>query len=67
MEARVWKRKINFFLLAIPIVLFNTQLGIGEWSQSSEEADMRAKDAAEVLLFVINEETRGVATVGEVS
>jgi Ca2+:H+ antiporter len=31
LEARVWKRKINFFLLAIPIVLFNTQLGIGEW------------------------------------
>jgi Ca2+:H+ antiporter len=31
LEARVWKRKINFFLLAIPIVLFNTQLGIGDW------------------------------------
>jgi Ca2+:H+ antiporter len=31
LESRVWKRKINFFLLAIPIVLLNTQLGIGDW------------------------------------
>jgi Ca2+:H+ antiporter len=31
LESRVWKRKINFFLLAIPIVLLNTQLGVGDW------------------------------------
>ena len=31
MESRVWKRKINFFLLAIPIVLLSEQLHLNEW------------------------------------
>ena len=31
LESRVWKRKINLFLLAIPIVLLNTQLHVGDW------------------------------------
>ena len=31
LESRVWKRKINLFLLAIPIVLLNTQLHVAEW------------------------------------
>jgi Ca2+:H+ antiporter len=31
LESRVWKRKINFFLLAIPLVLFNEQLGLSDW------------------------------------
>jgi Ca2+:H+ antiporter len=30
-ESRVWKRKINIFLLAIPLVLLNQQLGLNEW------------------------------------
>ncbi|HEY7093113.1 MAG TPA: hypothetical protein VH393_08045, partial [Ktedonobacterales bacterium] len=31
MESRVWKRKINFFLLAIPIILLSEQLHLNEW------------------------------------
>jgi Ca2+:H+ antiporter len=31
LESRVWKRKINLFLLAIPLVLFNEQLGLPDW------------------------------------
>jgi len=29
-EASVWKRKVNFFLLAIPVVLFHDRLGIDQ-------------------------------------
>lgn len=61
-----WRKRIAIPALeAAGVTYYDPQLGIGEWTQASEEADMRAKDAAEVLLFVINEETRGVATVGE--
>jgi Ca2+:H+ antiporter len=31
LESRVWKRKINFFLLAIPIILLSEQLHLNEW------------------------------------
>lgn len=31
MESHVWKRKINFFLLAIPLVLLSEQLGLSDW------------------------------------
>jgi Ca2+:H+ antiporter len=31
LESRVWKRKINLFLLAIPIVLLSEQLQLNEW------------------------------------
>src|SRR6516164_4207033 len=31
LESRVWKRKINLFLLAIPIILLSEQLHINEW------------------------------------
>jgi Ca2+/H+ antiporter len=31
LESRVWKRKINLFLLAIPIVLLSEQLHVNEW------------------------------------
>jgi Ca2+:H+ antiporter len=30
-ESRVWKRKINIFLLAIPLVLLSEQLHLNEW------------------------------------
>jgi Ca2+:H+ antiporter len=31
LESRVWKRKINLFLLAIPIILLSEQLHLNEW------------------------------------
>jgi hypothetical protein len=54
-------------LEAAGITYHDPQLGPGEWTEADEAADMRAKDAAEVLLFAIHEETRGVASIGEVS
>ncbi|MFN7921643.1 MAG: nucleoside 2-deoxyribosyltransferase domain-containing protein [Bryobacteraceae bacterium] len=63
-----WRRDI-----AIPaleragVSYFDPQLGVGEWNEACQAEEMRAKAEAEVLLFVINGETRGVATVGEAS
>jgi hypothetical protein len=61
-----WRRDIAIPALeAAGISYFNPQLGVGEWSPAREEEEMRAKDLADVLLFVINKETRGVASIGE--
>ena len=61
-----WRKRIAIPALeAAGVSYYDPQLGIGEWTEASEDADMAAKDAADVLLFVINEETRGIATVGE--
>lgn len=49
------------------ITYYNPQLPRGEWTEAREAEEMLAKDAAEVLLFVINGETRGVATVAEIA
>jgi hypothetical protein len=46
---------------------YNPQLGVGEWGPHREAEEMRAKDDASVLLFVLSSETRGVATVGEIA
>jgi hypothetical protein len=63
-----WRKRIAIPALeAAGVSYHDPQLGIGEWTEAHEDADMQAKDAADVLLFVINEETRGVATIGEVA
>jgi hypothetical protein len=63
-----WRRDIAIpRLQAAGITYHDPQLGPGEWTAAHEAADMKAKDEAAVLLFVINEETRGVASTGEVS
>ena len=46
---------------------FNPQLPLHAWTTEREAEEMQAKDAAQVLLFVISHETRGVATVAEVA
>jgi hypothetical protein len=61
-----WRHEIAIPALeAAGVSYYNPQLGVGEWSEACEAAEMEAKDAAEVLLFVINGETRGVASIGE--
>jgi hypothetical protein len=61
-----WRKQIAIPLLeAAGVSYYDPQLGSGEWTQSCEAAEMRAKAAADVLLFVIGGETRGVASIGE--
>jgi hypothetical protein len=63
-----WRRDIAIPALeAAAVTYYDPQLSLGAWSEANEAAEMQAKDAASVLLFVINHETRGVATVAEVA
>src|ERR1700712_4321123 len=63
-----WRKEIAIPALdAAGIGYFNPQLAFGAWTEAQEELDMRSKAAADVLLFVINDQTRGIATIGEVA
>lgn len=63
-----WRREIAIPALdAAGVTWYDPQLALGAWTSEREAEEMVAKDAADVLLFVINEETRGVATVAEVA
>src|SRR4051812_32944898 len=63
-----WRQKIAIPALeSAGVTYYDPQLGIGEWTEACEKAEMQSKTDAEVLLFVINGETRGVASVGEVA
>lgn len=63
-----WRRDVAIPALeAAGVTYYNPQLGLGEWTEACEDAEMRAKAAAEVLLFVVNGQTRGVATAAEVA
>jgi hypothetical protein len=63
-----WRKDIAIPILeAAGVSYFDPQLGPGEWTTAHEEIEMRAKAEADVLLFVISGETRGVATVAEVA
>ncbi len=63
-----WRQDVAVPALeAAGISYCNPQLPPGAWTPAMEAAEMLAKDAAEVLVFVLNGETRGVATVAEVA
>ncbi|MBM3797288.1 MAG: hypothetical protein FJW31_25310 [Acidobacteria bacterium] len=63
-----WRKEIATPLLDQAGVSYDhPQVGVGEWTELHEMADQHAKTAAEVPLFVINEATRGVASVAEVA
>ncbi len=63
-----WRRDVAIPMLeAAGISFHNPQLAPGVWTEADEIEDMRAKAEAEVLLFVISEATRGVASVAEVA
>src|SRR5262245_44870677 len=66
--ATTWRREIAIPALETAGVSYhNPQLAPGEWTPAHEALDMKAKDEADVLLFVISGTTRGVASVAEVS
>jgi hypothetical protein len=61
-----WRTDIAIPLLErAGISYFNPQLPPGAWTPDCQRAEMAAKDAATVWLFVINGATRGVASVAE--
>lgn len=63
-----WRKDVAIPLLHdAGVSFYDPQVGVGEWTETHEIADQRAKTAAEVLLFVITEATRGVASVAEVA
>ena len=63
-----WRQDIAIPALeAAGITYCNPQLGIGEWTTKHESIEMDAKSAADVFLFVIDGQTRGVASVAEVA
>ncbi len=61
-----WRRRIAIPLLeGAGVTYYDPQLGVGEWTPAREDAEMEAKNAAEVLLYVVSRETRGVASIAE--
>ena len=63
-----WRRDIAIpALQAANISFYDPQLPLHAWTPAREAEEMQAKDEAQLLLFVINHETRAVATVAEVA
>lgn len=63
-----WRQRIAIpRLRAANITWFDPQVPPDEWTSAHEDRDMRAKEAAVVLLFVLNAQTRGVATIAEIA
>jgi hypothetical protein len=63
-----WRRDIAIpALTSAGISYYDPQLPLHAWTEAREAEEMQAKDAAQLLLFVINHETRAVATVAEVA
>jgi hypothetical protein len=66
--ATTWRRDVAIPALeAAGVSYHNPQLGPGEWTPAHEGLDTRAKAEADVLLFVISGNTRGVAGLAEVA
>lgn len=66
--ATTWRRDVAIPLLeAAGLSYFNPQLGVGEWTEECESIEQCAKDEADILLFVVNGQTRGVASLAEVA
>lgn len=61
-----WRKAIAIPILeAAGVAYFNPQLGTGEWTPEQQKKEAAAKEKAEVWLFVITDETRGVASLVE--
>lgn len=61
-----WRADIAIPILKEAGVTFhNPQMGVGEWTLDDEASEMLTKDEADVLMFVVSNETRGVAAVAE--
>lgn len=63
-----WRKDIAIPILEEAGVTYhNPQMGVGEWTEDDEASEMLSKDDADVLIFVVSKETRGVAAVAEAS
>ena len=63
-----WRRDIAIpALTAAGVTYADPQLPLGAWTEAREREEMQAKDEADVLLFVLTGQTRGVATVAEIA
>jgi len=63
-----WRKDIAIpALTAAGVSYFDPQLPPGMWTEEHEALDIKAKGESDVLLFVVNNQTRGVATIGEVA
>lgn len=61
-----WRQDIAIPMLqAAKITYFDPQLGLGEWTEDFEATEMKYKNMADVMLWVISDETRSVASVAE--
>jgi hypothetical protein len=61
-----WRQEIAIPMLeAADITYYDPQLGFGEWTEDFEATEMRYKNMADVMLWVISDETRSVASVAE--
>ena len=61
-----WRQNTAIPLLeAAGLSYFNPQLGVGEWTEECEFIEQQAKEEADILLFVVNHQTRGVASLAE--
>ncbi|MBI5917228.1 MAG: nucleoside 2-deoxyribosyltransferase domain-containing protein [Bacteroidetes bacterium] len=61
-----WRKDVALPILEkAGISYFNPQLGEGEWTPEHQKIEAVAKERAELWLFVITEETRGVASLVE--
>ncbi len=63
-----WRREIAIPALeAAGVTYHNPQLEVDEWTEAHEAAEVKAKEEADVFLFVLGGETRGVGSIAEVS
>lgn len=63
-----WRQKIAIPMLqAAGITYYDPQLEEGAWTPAHQYEEMRVKEIADVWLFVLSAQTRGVASIGEVA
>jgi hypothetical protein len=63
-----WRKDIAIPLFeAAGVTYHNPQMPLGAWKEDDQFDEMRRKDECSVQLFVINGDTRGVASVAEVA
>ena len=61
-----WRRDIAIPMLkAAGITYYDPQLGMGEWTTDYEATEMHYKDEADVMLWIISDTTRGIASIAE--
>ncbi|MEB3295414.1 MAG: nucleoside 2-deoxyribosyltransferase domain-containing protein [Synechococcales bacterium] len=61
-----WRKEVAIPALeAAGLSFYNPQLDWGTWTEAHETAELAAKESAEVMLFIVTDQTRGVASLVE--